>query len=459
MALDDKGYRVFNDDSAAYGAPLVWHCRDHLYCEGERLDAGHMKELQQLSTLYGDGSNVAPPLCAAGSKNGYLALGEDDWGLDETLHMCGYGDRTSQPAVCKKLPAKPAFGNPSGWFFNTTCKYNGREDRECGHSGWFQEGGYISSCTTAADCAGHDTESILDLFVNLDHDGSVSFTYTAHGEEFFDYMTFMVNDDLVHHTQTFWSMGVAQRRFGMLLPAGEHKLSWKWVKDFSVSENDDRATIHQAMCVCVCVCVYIYIDTYTYIHTHLHIKGLHIKDFSVSENDDRATIHHTHTHTITFENAWQLLITGTAHDTQCTPCPPGTCGNGGVMGCRPGFSKVLSMVLLYSKHTRALTFQNAVCAPNLRPTPRLGRSSVRRVRANLAIVRGVAPPSGRCWATLERQRRVCGSATKPIQSRALWPVHVRQTLAVPRWVRASCLRLTRSRTGVRRQRWKCSRTA
>jgi hypothetical protein len=35
VALDDMGYRVFNDvTAAAYGAPLVWHCRDHLYCAG-----------------------------------------------------------------------------------------------------------------------------------------------------------------------------------------------------------------------------------------------------------------------------------------------------------------------------------------------------------------------------------------------------------------------------------------
>jgi hypothetical protein len=58
-----------------------------------------------------------------------------------------------------------------------------------------------------------------------------------------------------------------------VLPAGEHKLSWSWVKDYSVSENDDRATLHQ------------------------------------------------------------LLITGTSRDAECTPCPAGTCGNGGALGC------------------------------------------------------------------------------------------------------------------------------
>jgi len=29
----------------------------------------------------------------------------------------------------------------------------------------------------------HDSTSTLELFINLDHDGSLSFTYTAHGEE------------------------------------------------------------------------------------------------------------------------------------------------------------------------------------------------------------------------------------------------------------------------------------
>jgi hypothetical protein len=26
--------QVFNDAAAEYGAPLMWHCRDHHYCEG-----------------------------------------------------------------------------------------------------------------------------------------------------------------------------------------------------------------------------------------------------------------------------------------------------------------------------------------------------------------------------------------------------------------------------------------
>lgn len=93
-----------------------------------------------------------------------------------------------------------AFGNPTGWFFNTTCKHRDQEQR-CGHSGWFMEGGFIASCTTDADCQADDTTSTLDLHIKLDRDGSLSFTYTAHGEEFFDYMVFTVNDETVHHTQ------------------------------------------------------------------------------------------------------------------------------------------------------------------------------------------------------------------------------------------------------------------
>ena len=45
VALDDMGYRVFNDAVTDYGAPLVWHCRDHLYCEGERVDARHLQQV------------------------------------------------------------------------------------------------------------------------------------------------------------------------------------------------------------------------------------------------------------------------------------------------------------------------------------------------------------------------------------------------------------------------------
>ena len=146
-------------------------------------------------------------------------------------------------------------------------------EEECGHSGWYQEGGFIASCTDAADCAKDNSKSTLNLFVSLDRDGSLSFTYTAHGEEFFDFLLFEVNDARVHSTQMWWSSGMSLRRsqyvcvcvcvclsvyiflytyiyihthththtgmflrrFGVLLPAGEHKLSWSWVKDYSVT--------------------------------------------------------------------------------------------------------------------------------------------------------------------------------------------------------------------------------
>ena len=28
-----------------YGAPLVWHCRDHFNCEGERVDARYLQRV------------------------------------------------------------------------------------------------------------------------------------------------------------------------------------------------------------------------------------------------------------------------------------------------------------------------------------------------------------------------------------------------------------------------------
>ena len=66
---------------------------------------------------------------------------------------------------------------------------------------------------TCANCQVDDTISTLDLFINLARNGSLSFTYTAHGEEYFDYLLFTVNDERVHHTQSFWSSGMVQRRF------------------------------------------------------------------------------------------------------------------------------------------------------------------------------------------------------------------------------------------------------
>lgn len=57
-----------------------------------------------------------PPLaepCPDGQKHGYMYLGPHDWGMDESLHLCGHGDRSRQPHVCRKLPNE--------WYFNTSC--------------------------------------------------------------------------------------------------------------------------------------------------------------------------------------------------------------------------------------------------------------------------------------------------------------------------------------------------
>lgn len=73
---------------------------------------------------------------------------------------------------------------------------------------------------------------------------------------------------------SFWETGNYIRSFGMALPKGEHKLSWRWVKDYSVSEGADRATLHQ------------------------------------------------------------LVVTGLGEgDNTCTPCAAGTCGNQGIEAC------------------------------------------------------------------------------------------------------------------------------
>ncbi|KAJ1469902.1 hypothetical protein T484DRAFT_1850010 [Baffinella frigidus] len=152
-ALDDKGYRVFNDADFALTQPLQWYCAGK-YCEGDSLtwDTVHL----DLPTA------TVPAACPNGRRNKYLFLGEDDWGFDQSLHLCGYGtDRSAQHPACRRLPA--------GWFFNTSCSVshwlNG--ESECGHAGWWMEGGYISSCTNAEDCAVDGSTSRLDLSINL----------------------------------------------------------------------------------------------------------------------------------------------------------------------------------------------------------------------------------------------------------------------------------------------------
>jgi hypothetical protein len=44
-----------------------------------------------------------------------------------------------------------------------------------------------------------------------------------------------------------WQTGSYIQSFGMAVPAGEHKFTWRWVKDYSMSEGADRATLHQIL--------------------------------------------------------------------------------------------------------------------------------------------------------------------------------------------------------------------
>mmetsp|Transcript_34305 Transcript_34305/g.107475 ORF Transcript_34305/g.107475 Transcript_34305/m.107475 type:complete len:787 (-) Transcript_34305:21-2381(-) len=273
LALDEKGYRVFNDKLWDFSSPLAWNCRGDIYCEGDYLSWNDLSNLARLAQDESvDASPKTPDRCLEGSTNNFFFVGENDWVPGNSLHMCGYGDRNNQDSFCSSLPSIPAFGNPTGWFFNTSCNRHG-SSTPCGHAGWFMEDGFASSCSSSAACNIDSSSSYLSLFINLPEDGSVSFTYTAHGEQFFDYMIFAVNDEVVHDTQTWWQNGRTFRRYTTILPKGEHELIWAWVKDFSLSSYDDRATLHE------------------------------------------------------------LMITGTGRDSTCSRCPPGTCGSGGAGGC------------------------------------------------------------------------------------------------------------------------------
>ena len=63
-------------------------------------------------------------------------------------------------------------------YFNTSCSHR-RADRECGHSGWFQEGGFIASCTDKSDCESDDTRSTLDLYISLETIGTLFTCFNA----------------------------------------------------------------------------------------------------------------------------------------------------------------------------------------------------------------------------------------------------------------------------------------
>ena len=120
------------------------------------------------------------------------------------MHAC------TPPRTCDTHACTPTYACTQT---RTHTHVRAQVEEECGHSGWYQEGGFIASCTDAADCAKDNSKSTLNLFVSLDRDGSLSFTYTAHGEEFFDFLLFEVNDERVHSTEMWWSSGMFLRRF------------------------------------------------------------------------------------------------------------------------------------------------------------------------------------------------------------------------------------------------------
>jgi hypothetical protein len=179
VALDNKNYRVFDDGNCEGAMPLMWYCRDPLFCEGTYLVRQDLDVIAKFLPSNWPSDEATPPMpsiCPAGQRNGYLAFGQDDWSLDASgsLHACGYGDRSKQTGICSRLPTKPAGGNPSGWYFNTSCATYDGVETECGHTGWWMEGTYISSCATHCedadhcDCHADNSVSSLDLYVNLE---------------------------------------------------------------------------------------------------------------------------------------------------------------------------------------------------------------------------------------------------------------------------------------------------
>jgi hypothetical protein len=126
-ALDDKGYRVFNDADFAHAAPLQWcaapprlplHApwrlrpvfvraapdarRAHRHCSGEYCAGDSLTWASVHADLP---SASVPDACPAGRRNRYLILTEDDFAAGGALRLCGKGGRGQQPPACARLPA------------------------------------------------------------------------------------------------------------------------------------------------------------------------------------------------------------------------------------------------------------------------------------------------------------------------------------------------------------------
>lgn len=85
----------------------------------------------------------------------------------------------------------------------------------------------------------HNETSTVNYPVTISHDGNVTFYHKVSSEAQYDFLKFFIDDSL----QERWSGNFDWTLSSYPITAGEHMLTWKYVKDYSVNNGSDRAWI------------------------------------------------------------------------------------------------------------------------------------------------------------------------------------------------------------------------
>lgn len=85
----------------------------------------------------------------------------------------------------------------------------------------------------------HDESSVLSITVTVVADGLLSFAYKVSSENYYDFLEFMEDGQVV----ASWSGVVPWTVYNHQATAGDHTYAWRYRKDYTVSSNQDCAWI------------------------------------------------------------------------------------------------------------------------------------------------------------------------------------------------------------------------
>ncbi|SEQ21027.1 hypothetical protein SAMN05444005_1108 [Flavobacterium urocaniciphilum] len=108
-----------------------------------------------------------------------------------------------------------------------------------GSQNWYVQNTQVGAGTYSAASGGitHNQQTNLTATVTLTSPAVLTFKYRVSSEGNFDYLRFFVNGTQI----TQWSGNVSWATYTYNLPAGNHTLNWRYLKDGSQNSGEDKA--------------------------------------------------------------------------------------------------------------------------------------------------------------------------------------------------------------------------